>query len=94
MSDVDGGRIVSDGTLTLGQLLDHWLAKAVPNRNLQQSTIEVHRWACGILRDELGGRRLEAHPRPDRSGVRATGQRRALAQLTIKLRSTLSQALA
>ena len=36
MNDLDSGRIVSDGNLTLDQLLEQWLTKAVPNRNLQQ----------------------------------------------------------
>ena len=74
MNDLDSGRIVSDGNLTLDQLLEQWLTKAVPNRNLQQPTIEVHRWACGILRNELGGRRLKTLT-PDQ--IEAAFERRA-----------------
>ena len=95
INDLDSGRIVSDGNLTVGQLLDHWSTKALPNRNLQPPTLEVHRWACGILQSELGGKRLKTLT-PDM--VEAAFQRRADGGISrnslIKLRSTLSQALA
>lgn len=59
MSDLDSGRLVGDGNLTVGQVLEQWSTKALPNRNLQQPTLEVHRWACGILLAELGGKRVK-----------------------------------
>lgn len=95
INDLDSGRIVGDGNLTVGQVLEHWSTKALPNRSLQPPTLEVHRWACGILQSELGGKRLKTLT-PDL--VEAAFQRRADAGLSrnslIKLRSTLSQALA
>jgi len=95
MNDLDSGRIVGDGNLTVDQVLEQWSTKALPNRNLQQPTLEVHRWACGILRNELGGKRVKTLT-PDQ--VETAFQRRSDAGLSrnslIKLRSTLSQALA
>lgn len=95
IGDLDSGRLVGDGNLTVGQVLEQWSTKALPNRNLQPPTLEVHRWACGILRDELGGKRVKTLT-PDH--VEAALQRRSEAGLSrnslIKLRSTLSQALA
>jgi integrase len=93
--DLDSGLVVDDGNLTVGQVLEQWSTKALPNRNLQPPTLEVHRWASGILHSELGGKRLKTLT-PDM--VEAAFQRRADAGLSrnslIKLRSTLSQALA
>lgn len=95
INDLDSGRIVGDGNLTLDELLQQWTSKALPNRNLQQPTLEVHRWACDILRNELGGKRVKTLTPDD---VEAAFERRAEAGLSrnslIKLRSTLSQALA
>ena len=94
-SQIEHGTRITDGNLTVQQVLDQWTAKALPNRNLQQPTLEVHRWAREILIDEIGGKRAR-NLLPD--DVEAAFQRRADAGLSrnslIKLRSTLSQALA
>lgn len=91
---VESGKLVGDGNLTVRQVLDQWTTKALPNRNLQQPTLEVHRWARDILVAEIGGKRVKSLT-PDH--VEAAFQRRAENGLSrnslIKLRSTLSQAL-
>jgi len=95
MNDLDSGRLLSDGNLTVDQLLEQWTAKALPNRNLQEPTLEVHRWACTVLRAEIGGKRVKTLT-PDH--IEAAFQRRSDAGLSrhslVKRRSTLSQALA
>jgi integrase len=94
-SQIEHGTRITDGNLTVQQVLDQWTAKALPNRNLQQPTLEVHRWAREILIEEIGGLRVR-NLMPD--DVEEAFQRRADAGLSrnslIKLRSTLSQALA
>ena len=95
LNEVDSGQLVGDGNLTVAQVLDQWTMKALPNRNLQQPTLEVHRWACDVLRAEIGGKRVKTLA-PDH--IEAALQRRADTGLSrnslVKLRSTLSQALA
>jgi integrase len=95
VADVDSGTLVPDGNLTVQQVLDEWSTKALPNRNLQQPTLDAHRWARKILAVEIGGKRVKTLT-PDH--VEAAFKRRADAGLSrnslVKLRSTLSQALA
>lgn len=43
-----------DRRLTVAGLLADWQAKALPNKALAPSTLERHRWAAGLLTDELG----------------------------------------
>jgi integrase len=94
-SQIEHGTRITDGNLTVQQVLDQWTAKALPNRNLQQPTLEVHRWAREILIEDIGGKRARDLMADD---VEEAFQRRADAGLSrnslIKLRSTLSQALA
>jgi hypothetical protein len=94
INELDSGRLVGDGNLTVGQILEQWATKALPDRNLQQPTLEVHRWACDVLRAEIGAKRVKTLTRDH---IEAALQRRADAGLSrnslIKLRSTLSQAL-
>jgi integrase len=95
LNEVDSGQLVGDGNLTVQQVLDQWTKKALPNRNLQQPTLEVHRWACDVLRAEIGGKRVKTLAVDH---IEVAFQRRADAGLSrnslVKLRSTLSQALA
>ena len=94
-AQIDSGKLIGDGNLTVQQVLEQWTTKALPNRNLQQPTLDVHQWAREILVAEIGGKRVKSLT-PDH--VEAAFQRRADAGLSrnslIKLRSTLSQALA
>lgn len=94
LTAVDVGTTIDDGNLTVAQLLDDWQAKALPNRRLQGSTVARHRWACRVLADDLGRRRVRALT-PEH--VEAAFARRAedgLAKASItKLRQTLSLAL-
>jgi integrase len=94
-SQIEHGTRITDGNLTVQQVLDQWTAKALPNRNLQQPTLEVHRWARENLIEDIGGKRARDLMADD---VEEAFQRRADAGLSrnslIKLRSTLSQALA
>jgi integrase len=61
-TEVDAGR-QSDGSLTFGQLLDRWLADAVPARTTVKSpnTIDNYRWTVERhLKPALGSKRLRA----------------------------------
>ena len=95
LGQMDTGKLVVDGNLTVRQLLDRWAEKALPNRNLQQPTLEVHKWARRILVEDLGGKRVRSLT-PDH--IEAAFQRRAESGFSrnslVKLRSTLGQALA
>lgn len=94
-AQIESGKLIGDGNLTVKQVLEQWTTKALPNRNLQRPTLEVHQWAREILVAEIGGKRVKSLT-PDH--VEAAFQRRADAGLSrnslIKLRSTLSQSLA
>ena len=81
-SQIEHGTRITDGNLTVQQVLDQWTAKALPNRNLQQPTLEVHRWAREILIADIGGKRARnLLPRRRRSRLPTTCRRRTLPQL-------------
>jgi integrase len=106
----DGGQPITPGTMTLAELLDMWQTKALPNRRLSASRLAGHRWAIAILTDELGTvkvrnltadeieaafvRRADGTPTPKRPGRGRTPGAPLSRSSLIKLRSTLSQALA
>lgn len=94
LKSVDEGRPIADGNLTLGALLDEWEQKVLANKNIKGSTINRHRWALDILRQDLGGTRVRTLT-PDRV-EKAFAQRAAdtLSRASIvKVRGTLSQVL-
>lgn len=106
----DGGQPIAPGSMTLAELLDMWQTKALPNRRLSASRLAGHRWAIAILTDELGTlkvrnltaddieaaftRRADGTPTPKRPGRGRTPGAPLSRSSLIKLRSTLSQALA
>jgi integrase len=83
-----------DGSLTVAQLLDQWAEKGLPSRNLQPATLAVHEWACKIITEDIGSRRVRALSPLD---VESMFRRRAddgLSKASLsKLRSTLRIAL-
>jgi integrase len=91
---VDSGHGVADGNLTLGDLLSRWEAKVLAGRDLAPRTAETYRWALGVLRADLGARRvrkLSADTIEAAFDVRASaGMSRAS---LVKIRSVLGQAL-
>lgn len=95
MHEIDSGKVISDGNLTVAQTLTLWHDKALPNRSLQRPTLDVHDWAIGVLTEEIGGKRVKTLT-PDQ--VEAALERRAADGLSrnslVKVRSTLSQCLA
>jgi integrase len=94
MRSVDDGKPVSDGNLTLGVLMREWDTKVLATRDLAPSTIERHRWALKILREDLGGVKVRSLT-PDRvERAFATRAEAGLARASIlKVRGTLSQVL-
>ncbi len=50
----EAGLPVTPGAITVGDLLDIWAEKALPNRHLSPSRLAGHRWAIAILTEELG----------------------------------------
>jgi len=105
----DDGLPLTEGSMTVADLLTVWTDKALPNRGLADSAITSHKWAIKILIEEIGNvkvRRLT----PDqveaaflrRTKPTATAQRTGRGRTSgaalsrsslIKIRSTLSQAL-
>lgn len=57
---VEDGLPTGDGSMTLGDLLEHWLTDVLPARSRVQSksTITNYRWAAGHAIGGLGRRRL------------------------------------
>ena len=94
LKSVDEGRPIADGNLTLGALLDEWETKVLAIKDIKGSTINRHRWALNILREDLGGTRVRSLT-PDR--VEKAFAKRAADTLSrasiIKVRGTLSQVL-
>lgn len=92
----------ADGNTTLAQLLDQWAQKYLPGAKLTPRTLETHHWALGVLKDEIGGKRLKSlrpddveaaftrlATTPSRGKANAGMSRGSL----VKLRSVLNQAL-
>jgi integrase len=95
LGHLDNGKLVVDGNMTVGQLLEQWVVKALPNRGLERTTIELHLWCVKILTQDLGGKRIR-NLTPDH--IESAFQKRTTTGMTrasfIKLRSTLGIALA
>ncbi|MEQ1698922.1 MAG: tyrosine-type recombinase/integrase [Ilumatobacteraceae bacterium] len=89
------GAVAIDGNATVGALLDRWEAKVLPARDLSVRTMETYRWACNLLREDLGTTRLRSLT-PDAvedafEALAAEGMSRAS---LVKVRSVLGMALA
>lgn len=94
LGHLDAGKLVADGNMTVRDLLDRWVERALPNRGLERTTIEVHLWCVKILKEDLGGKHLR-NLTPDQ--IENAFQKRTKTGMTrasfIKLRSTLGIAL-
>lgn len=92
---VDEGTTIDDANLTVAQVLADWQAKALPNRNLQAATIARHAWACSILTEELGKRRVRnLTPEQVETALEARGADGLAKASLAKVRGTLGMALA
>lgn len=93
-SAVEAGKPIGDGNLTVAQLLDDWAEKGLPARHLQPASVAAHEWACRIITDEIGSKRVRSLSPFD---VEAMLQRRAdngLSKASLsKVRTTLRIAL-
>lgn len=66
----EDGLPLTEGSMTLADLLTVWTEKALPNRPLADSAITSHKWAIKILIEELGNvKSTSAHTRPGRGSV-------------------------
>lgn len=88
------GAVIVDGNATLAALLDRWEAKVLPAQNLSVRTLDSYRWACNILRADIGTKRLAKLRAED---VEAAFEARADAGMSraslVKVRSVLGKAL-
>ena len=50
----DDGLPLTEGSMTVADLLTVWTDKALPNRALADSAITSHKWAIKILVEEIG----------------------------------------
>ena len=58
VGDVDSGKGVADGNLTVAELLDRWNVKVLRGRDISPRTAESYLWSLKVLRDDLGARRV------------------------------------
>lgn len=56
----DTGQAVGNRRITVADVLDDFMARDVPNRNLAPKTLELYHWTAGLIRDELGSVRVDA----------------------------------
>lgn len=93
-TEVNKGAVIVDGNTTLADLLDRWEAKVLPAKNLSVRTLDTYRWACSILRADLGTTRLRGLTA---DVVEETFERRADAGMSraslVKVRSVLGMSL-
>ncbi len=101
VAQVDAGLPVADGSLTVSRLLDDWMTKAVASKDLSPRTVDVHRWAIGVLASTIGNKRVKTLRPEDvervfvRLATEGHGDKpRPMSRASlIKIRSTLGQAL-
>ncbi|MCP4967707.1 MAG: site-specific integrase [bacterium] len=101
ISQVDSGLPIADGSLTVARLLDDWMSTAVAGKDLSPRTVDLHRWAVGILTETIGKKRIKTLRPEDvettftRLATEGHGNRpRPMSRASlIKIRSTLGQAL-
>ncbi len=88
------GAIIVEGNTTLADLLDRWETKVLPAQNLSVRTQDAYHWACTILREDVGSKRL-AKLAPEH--VEAAFEARAESGMSraslVKVRSVLGKAL-
>ncbi|MFK7920064.1 MAG: tyrosine-type recombinase/integrase [Ilumatobacter sp.] len=105
----DDGLPLTEGSMTVADLLTAWADKALPNRELADSAMTSHRWAIRILVEEIGNvkvrrltpdqveaaflRRTKQTGTAKRSGRGRTTGAALSRSSLVKIRSTLSQAL-
>lgn len=103
LTAVDHGTPMGDGNTTYGDLLDKWERDVLPAQRLTPATVDGYRWACQVLRDDLGTIRLRKLT-PEH--VEAAFKRRAASTVVdgvtkpgmsrgslVKIRSVLSKTL-
>lgn len=86
----------ADRSTTVAALLRDWQAKSLEGRNLAPSTVEVHRWACNLWTEELGGVKLADLDvdRVEAALARMATRDKPLSKASLtKARGTLRQAL-
>ena len=54
----DTGQRVDDRSLTVAQVIDEFLERDVPNRDLAPSTAELYYWTADLIRAEIGTMRM------------------------------------
>lgn len=52
------GQVVVNGNTTLADLLTRWETRVLPAQGLSVRTLDTYRWACNMLRKDLGTKRL------------------------------------
>jgi integrase len=60
LAEVDAGRTLTDGSLTVSELLDAFTDKALPGRKLTPATLAAYRHSFAVLGAELGSVRVKA----------------------------------
>lgn len=101
LAQLDSGLPVVDGSLTVANLLDDWMATAVAGKQLSPRTVDTHTWAVEILKEQLGSKRVKSLRPEDvevaltRLATKGHGSKpRPMSRASlVKIRSVLGQAL-
>jgi integrase len=91
---VDSGLPLTPGNLTVGDLLEQWVQKHLPNRNLEPSTLARHQSSVRTLTRRLGTRKVRTlTPEQIETVLDQMAERGAARATLAKLRTTLGMAL-
>lgn len=93
---LEDGLPTGDGSVTLGDFLEHWLAEVLPARSRVQakSTVTNYRWAAGHAIKGLGRRRLnELTPENVEALLRHLAEKGMARNSVMRVRSVLVMAL-
>jgi integrase len=93
---LENGLPTGDGSMTLGDFLEHWLVEVLPARSRVQatSTVTNYRWAAGHAIRGLGGRRLhELTPEDVEAVLRHLAEEGMARNSVMRVRSVLVMAL-
>lgn len=93
------GETLPNGNVTVADVLDRWMRRAVASKDLAPQTVEAYRWSADRIAAELGTKRLRSlsvdmvEAALDRMAKGSNEVRPLSRSALIKVRSVLGQAL-
>lgn len=93
-SQAEQGLPIAAGDLLVSDLLDEWLRKGLPGRNVSPNTVASREWSVRVLCEELGTTRVRALTPNDVEAALARRARAGLGRASLsKMKTTMSLAL-